>query len=358
MTSSRGIFMRMAVFAFILSLGFSLTAAGELPESLRAWEGGPLQTISLPQLASSAGENAAVLREYGFLGGERREYSRPGATLIATLWLMEDATGSYGLFTFLSEAGMTSTRIQDDATASSPDLFLYQRGPYVLEVRGAERIPDDAERLTASIPENSGRESLLPPLPGYLPEQGLIPQSEKYLIGPLAFSKVLDRIPGSAIRFEMGAEASLAQYRLGENTVQLLLLSYPTPQLASKMLHEFQSLPALTDNASGRTLFVERKSSLIAFVLDAPNLAATETLLNRIGYQPQITWNEYVAPPGQNAGSLMLAVFSLAGFVLLIALFSGLAFGGVRVVAKRFISKPVFDRPSNMEIIRLKLKDM
>jgi hypothetical protein len=55
---------------------------------------------------------------------------------------------------------------------------------------------------------------------------------------------------------------------------------------------------------------------------------------------------------------LIIAVFSLAGFVLLVALFSGLAFGGVRLIAKRFISKPVFDRPSDMEIIRLKLTDM
>jgi hypothetical protein len=173
----------------------------------------------------------------------------------------------------------------------------------------------------------------------------------------LAFSKVVDRIPAAAIRFEMGAEAALAQYQLGGNAVQLLLLSYPTPQVASKMLQEFQSLPALTNNPGGRTVFVERKSSLIAFVMDAPDLAVTEMLLNRIGYQPQVTWNENVPPPGQNAGSLLLAVFSLAGFVLLVAFFSGLAFGGVRLVAKRFVSKPVFDRPSNVEIIRLDLTE-
>jgi hypothetical protein len=174
----------------------------------------------------------------------------------------------------------------------------------------------------------------------------------------MAFAKVLNRIPAPAIQFEMGAEASLATYQLGSNTVQLLLVSYPTPQLASKKFGEFQSLPALTNNVSGRTVFAERKSSLIAFVMDAPSLATTETLLNRIGYQPDITWNEYVPPPGQNAGSLLLAVFSLAGFVLLIALFSGLAFGGIRLIAKRFISKPVFDRPSALEIIKLNLKDM
>src|SRR3972149_9108861 len=123
------------------------------------------------------------------------------------------------------------------------------------------------------------------------------------------------------------------------------------------MLQEFQSLPLLTNNETGRTVFIERKGSLVAFVMDAPSLAATESLLNRIGYQANITWNEYVPPPGENAGSLMMAVFSLAGFVLLIALFSGLAFGGLRLVVKRFFPIPVFDRPTNLEIIRLHLND-
>jgi hypothetical protein len=354
----RGIPMRALLWGIILGLGVSLSAEAQLPASFRAWQTQSVQTISLPQLDSAAGEDAAVIREYGFLGGERREYSRQGTTLTATLWLLEDATGSYGLFTYFGAPGMTRTRNGNDSAAFSSGVFLFQRGPYVLQVQGQDISPEEQDALTASIPITNGRESLLPPLPGYLPLEGLIAPSEKYLIGPLAFGKVLDRIPAAAIRFDMGAEAALAQYRLEQGTVMLLLLSYPTPQVASKILGEFESLPDLTNGGGGRTLFVERKGSLVAFVLDAPNLASTKTLLNRIGYEADITWNEYVPPPSENAGSMMLAVFSFAGFVLLIALFSGLAFGGLRLIAKRFISKPIFDRPANLEIIRLHLNDM
>ena len=358
MAKRRGIPMRAVLFGIFLGLGLTLPAEAQLPPSFRGWESQSVQTISIPQLSSAAGDNAGVIREYGFLGGERREYSRRDATLTATLWLLEDATGGYGLFTFLGEAGMTSTRNGDDSAAFSPGVFLFQRGSHVLEVRGKDISPAETEELAASIPETSGRESLLPPLPGYLPRQGMVPQSEKYLIGPLAFSRTFDRFPATAIRFDMGAEAALAQYRREQSTVELLLLSYPTPQVASKILQEFESLPALMDAESGRTLFIKRKGSLVAFVMDAPNLAATETLLNGIGYEANITWNEYVPPRAENAGSMMLAVFSLAGFILLIAFFSGLAFGGVRLVAKRFLPKPIFDRPSKLEIIRLRLTDM
>jgi Family of unknown function (DUF6599) len=354
----RGIPMRAVLFGIFLTLGVVLPARAQLPDSFHGWKSQSVQTISLAELNSVAGTNAAVIREYGFLGAERRGYSRPDGTLSATLWLMQDATGGYGLFTFLGEAEMTSTRHGDDSEAFSADVFLFQRGPYVLEVHGEKISHPEAEALAATIPANNGRESLLPPLPGYLPRQGLVPQSEKYMIGPLAFSRVFDRIPATSIRFDMGAEAALAQYQLEQGTVRLLLLSYPTPQLASKILQELETLPGFTESGQGKNMFIERKGSLVAFVMDAPSLAATQALLSRVGYQASITWNEYVPPPGENTGSMMLAVFSLAGFILLIALFSGLAFGAVRLVAKRFISKPIFDRPTSQEIIRLNLGDL
>lgn len=358
MAIRRGIRMRAVLFGIFLSSGLVLPARAQLPDSFRNWNSQSVQTISFPQLSSVAKEKADVIREYGFLGAEQREYSRPGDTLSATLWLMQDGTGGYGLFTFLAKPGMTSSRDGDDSAASSAGEFLFQRGPYVLEVHGKDISSADTEALAATIPKSNGRESLLPPLPRYLPRRGLVPQSEKYMIGPLAFGRVVDRIPASAIGFDMGAEAAIAQYQAQQQTVRLLLVSYPTPQMAFKKLQQFESLPGVSESKDNKTLFIERKSSLVAFVMDAPSLAATQDLLSRVGYEASITWDEYVPPPGQNAGSLMLAVFSLAGFILLVALFSGLAFGGIRVVAKRFISKPIFDRPAGREIIRLNLDNL
>lgn len=348
--------MRWLLPSLVLSGLFASPAAAELPPSFRGWESRSVQTISLPQLATE--KNAAIIREYGFLGAERREYTRQGNVLTVTLWRMEDATGSYGLYTFLSETGMTAASQGEDPGAMGPGVFLLQRGPYLLEARGDSLTPAEAAQLSGFVPKSTGREGLLPPLPGFLPAQGLVPLSAKYLIGPQAFSRVLDRIPASAIRFDMGAEAALAQYRMGQGAVKLLLVSYPTPQVAAKMLQEFQALPALMKPESGSTLFVQRKGTLVAFVLDAPTLASTEQLLSQVGYEMNVTWNEYVPPPGENAGSLMIAVFSLAGFVLLIAFFSGILFGGIRLVVKRFVPIPIFDRPSTIEIIRLNLSDM
>jgi uncharacterized protein DUF6599 len=350
--------MRAIALASILTVLASLSALAALPASLPGWTAGTSQTVSAPQLNSVAGENAAVVREYGFLGAERRDYTRQNSHLAVTLWLMEDATGSYGLFTFLSDPEAVVSKQNGDFSASAPGHFLQQRGPYVMDVRGDGLTPAETNALAGSVPATKGREALLPPLPGYLPEPISIPRSEKYLIGPQAFGRVLQRIPSSAVHFEMGAEASLARYRVEGKDAQLLLISYPTPQMAAKMLREFQTLPALTDNSGGKTLFVERKGSLVAFVFDTPSIQATEKLLNSIQYETNFVWNEYVPSKKENVGGMMLAVFSLAGFVLLVSLFSGLAFGGLRLIVKKFVPVPIFDRPSNVEIIRLNLTDM
>ena len=66
-------------------------------------------------------------------------------------------------------------------------------------------------------------------------------------------------------------------------------------------------------------------------------------------------WNEYVPPKGQNVGSLVIAVFALAGAVIGFALIAGVAFGGFRVFAKKYIPIPIFDKPEDTELVKLHL---
>ena len=339
-----------------MTLGIAAASNAALPKSFHGWEGGPTQTISLPQLATAAAGDAAAIREYGFLGAERREYAKGNSTLTITLWRMQDATGSFGLYTYYGKPGMTAEIKSDGPMATGPDLLLFQRGPHLLMVEGAGLTSDAVTELVAAIPAPPpGRESLLPSLPGFLPDKGMVPVSQKYLIGPVAFARLLDRIPVAAIGFDLGAEAVLAEYRIDGRDVRLLLVSYPTPQFAAKKLRDFQNLPALSQSDSDKTLFIERKGSLVAFVMDAPNLTATEKLLAQVNYEAEVTWNEYVEPRKENVGVVMMSIFSLAGFLLVFSFVAGLAFGGVRVLVKKFVPIPIFDRPSQVEIIQLNL---
>jgi Family of unknown function (DUF6599) len=351
--------MRRTLLRSFLFIFLASQMRAELPKAFRGWEGKTTQTISLPQLASAAGDDAPVVREYGFLGAERREYAKGSSSITVTLWRMQDATASLGLYTYFDKPGMSDVKAGPDLAAGGPDRYLLQRGPYLLQVEGQGLSPEETAELARAVPPPThGRENLVPTLPSFLPEKGRVPQSQKYILGPIVYSRLINRIPVSAIGFDLGAEAALAQYRIEGRDVQLLLVSYPTPQIAAKKLQDFQNLPALAQNDNGKTLFVERKSSLIAFIMDAPSLAATEKLLASITYGTDVTWNEYVPPRSENVGVMMISIFDLAGLLLLFFFVAGLAFGGVRVLAKRFIPIPIFDRPSQMEIIRLNLSGL
>jgi len=348
--------MKVRRGALLFLFFLAQAVAAQLPESFHSWESRSVRVIAAPQLASAAGNDAAVIREYGFVSAERREFTRQDSRLAVTLWRMQDATGSFGLFTFYRQTGMTAGNAED-LVAMGPNLLLLQRGPYVLEARGATLSLDDVPALVANLPATGGREHLLPVLPAYLPEEDIRPQSQKFLIGPAAFGRLEQRVPASAIGFEAGAEALLAEYSIGGSRARLLLISYPTPQFAASKLRALRDLPAVRRGEDAGNMAVRRTGSLIAFVLDAPELKAAEQLLGRVRYDMNVTWNEYVPGPRDNVADLMLTVFGLAGFVLLFAFVAGLAFGGVRVLAKRFIPIPIFDRPSQMEVIRLNLTD-
>ena len=49
------------------------------------------------------------------------------------------------------------------------------------------------------------------------------------------------------------------------------------------------------------------------------------------------------------------ALFALAGAVIGFALIAGVAFGGFRVFAKKYIPIPIFDKPEDTELVKLHL---
>ena len=336
----------------LLFVSAAISAQAQLPDSFGGWGTKSFQPIPLTHLTQFVGDDAALLEEYGYVTGERREYENGAATFTVTLWTMQDASGSVGLFTFLREPGTTPVEVPDRAVAG-PDRLLLQRGVYLLDVQGTQLTVDEAELLLENLPPPREATNLLPSLPAYLPKEDLVAQSPKYLLGPVAFERIEQNLPSAVIGFDMGAEAEIAQYRIGGNAVRLLLVSYPTPQMAAKKLRDFKQTPPLGQDLP---LYIERKSSLLCFVLDAANSTLADVLFSQVNYEIAVTWNQYVPTPKDNFAKMMLNIFALAGFILLFSFVAGLSFGGVRFLAKKFLRVPIFDRPSQVEIIQLRIE--
>ncbi|MSO20608.1 MAG: hypothetical protein EXQ56_09140 [Acidobacteria bacterium] len=346
---------RSILFAITIALVLTSSASASLPEKFGDWQGSPLKAITDGDLSATAGENAAIFREYGFVSGDQREYIRGGEKLTATLWKMRDATGSLGIFTFFNGPGRKVEKVSEDVISTGNGSLYLWRGAYLLEARGPEIARDELPALTAEIPATDDREAVLPALPSFFPIENLIPLSRKFVVGPLGLGRVLTELPAAKLGLEHDTEAAVAKYNIGNTAATLLLILYPTPQLAAKKFSEFLDLPEVAGGTGLPHVLMQRKGSLVALVIGAPTPTEATRLLDRVNYQTSLMWNEFTEPGGRNVGNLILAVFSLAGTVIAFALVAGLAFGGFRVFAKKYIPFPIFDRPVDAEITKLHL---
>jgi len=342
------------VFCLSLLLLFVRVGYAVLPNTFNGWQTSSFRPIPASLLGQYAGDDALLLHEYGFISGERREYTRDGSLLSVTLWQMRDATGSYGVFTFFREPDMEEQE-EEGSMVAGQGRWLARRGVYVIDARGESLSRDEAPMLLTELP--AVRAEILPQLPDYLPEEGQVPNSTTFMMGPVAFGRMATRLSPAAIGFNLGAEAAVAQYNAEGSLARLLLVSYATPQLAARQLQGFEENSPKSDPEDPDPVFIRRQGSLLAFVLDAPQQAVAENLFDGIRYESVITWNERAPTQRDNVGELLLAAFLLTGFCLLVALVAGISFGGVRYFSKKFLPWTVFDRPSQIEIIRLNISE-
>jgi len=213
------------------------------------------------------------------------------------------------------------------------------------------------QELASIIAARSGR-TPLPPIRAFLPQEDLKNATQRYALGPVAFGAAAESVGrrelaslGDTIGFSKGAEAMLARYKAG---AVLILIDYPTPQLAELHLRHLQtSLPEKTKQ-EGAT--IERKGSLLSIVIAPAMLGYAASLRDAVNYETQVTWNE----PSQTAtdpswGVVLYRIFVGTGIFMLAAVVLGIGYGGLRVFTKRLFPGKVFDRPERMEVLQLGL---
>ena len=90
----------------------------------------------------------------------------------------------------------------------------------------------DYQALLIFVGGSKPSASAIRSLPSPMPPKGLVPGSEKYLLGLEAAKRVLPSFRTDLIGFDQGAEVQLGQYQTGKGTSTLMSISYPTPQIA------------------------------------------------------------------------------------------------------------------------------
>ncbi len=339
-----------------LAMAHPSSAQGVLPPSFGSWNERAAQPIALEQIA---GLDVAAIREYGFKAVERADYARGAGTLNVTLYRMSDPSAAYGAFTYLRPAGMQASNISRYAAASA-NRALVVVGNFLIDANGAAVAGslNDIESLAGSLKAKADP-TAFPSIAVHLPVEGMVPGSERYILGPIALHAVLPVGTGDWVGFSNGAEAISARYRKGGHEVTLLIVEYPTQQIASKhfdfaqpILHSTTDVPI----PGNLILASERDDDLISIVIGPAPSPFANALLKKVIFGHNVTWNE----PSYKATELswpvyVVGAFTGAGILMVFSIVSGIGFGIIRVVVKTFLPGKVFDRHGQIEVLQLGL---
>jgi len=329
-----------------------------LPSSFAGWQ------IEKPQFSKSASAadatNANVLHEYGFTDFEGATYTRDdGRKLTVKAARFADASGAYGAFSFYKTPAMLNEKIGDQGYSLNERVLFYRGNVLVDAVFQQLSAMSAAElrELADDLPRPTGSGNNLPGLPAYLPKESYRQNTSRYIVGPAALEKLGAPLPSQYVNFNKGAEVVLGNYNVSGATATMMLISYPTPQIAAAQLKQIES--AQQARQLGDTQFFSRRTGPI-LVLVSGSLSAgdAKSLLASVNYDADVTWNQNTYfTRRDNVANLIVGVIILAGIIGGMSIVAGLAFGGFRVAIKRVFPNKVFDRPEQMEIIALHLSD-
>jgi hypothetical protein len=290
-----------------------------------------LGTFTRAAVKPVAVADRAVWDEYGLEEAEQAEYASGAQTVTVVAYRLTDPTGAMAAFQWQRPAGAAPSSIAP-LTVETPNGVLTAFHNYLMRLEGQKPAVTELVSALGQLPRLNLAQ--LPTLPGYLPADSLVPNSERYVLGPASLERFEPRIPPSVAAFHLETEAQLARFRTKDGEIGLAIFSYPTPSLARERALEFSKLPGA---------MVKRSGPLLALVLAPPNADEAERLLSKVRYQAALTWNEYVPTARDNIGDLILNIFTLTGILLLFCAAAGLAFGGFRLFARRFLKRWIGD---------------
>lgn len=337
----------------LTTLAFSADQVTSLPKVFSGWR---LQKAQTSSDASKADPTYSdLLKEYGFNELETAIYVKPDRTMTVKAARFNDASGAYGAFTFYRAPEMNKESVADQA-ASNQERVLFLRGNFLIDAKFDHITPMSAaelRELAAALPAAGGNAANLPTLTEYLPKQGMVEGTTKYVSGPTGLARLGSALPAQQVDFGTGAEIAAAQYRTSQGTAELLLIGYPTPAVAGERLKTIDQWRTTSASGSAPAVYFKRSGRIVAVVSGPISEGEAKSLLGSVSYEADVTWNQNTHyDPKNNIGNLLLNVVVLICIIFGLALVAGFAFGGLRYLARRLSPGSMRDN-DEIEIIRL-----
>ncbi len=349
---------KLALFFVVVAVAAAALPASAqlLPAKIGSWTKGSCENKPAPPV---------IAAEAGLSDFESCAYASGSSKVQVTVQRLHDPSAAYQVYTAGLHPGMVPSLVGNNAAVDKEDLWMLS-GNLVLRISSQKLASEQDIRALVKSLEGHADKTPLPDIRAFLPSTALIQGTQRYALGPDGYQsavKALDREAYAALAEELSlgpkseadGEVMLGSYNNGRGGQEvLLLILYPTPQVAERQLHHLQPLLASKPEFAGTT--VERDASLLSLVLSpsTPDMAAR--LRKAIKYDTAITWNEPSTTLTDPPWLLILKTIFIAAFgICVFAGGVGLLFGLFRLLMKRLFPGKIFDRSKSVELLQLGL---
>src|ERR1700685_775344 len=268
-------------------------------------------------------DDQALWREYGLLHAATTQLGK----LNVTSYQMKDLTGALAVWEWLRSANSQPCDLAPFCTRNSNQIVLWDDN-YVVTFQGGIPAKAVVEYVLKSLPNQ--RETSLPAIFTFLPHQGLVPVSARYVLGPVSLQAFAPELASAKPGFNEGAEAQVAQYTVAgsPNPLHLAIFYYLTPEMARLHSVNFKLLP---------NTHVKRSGVLLPVLFGPAADSQADTLLSRIQYEAKITWNDIPPPsPIKPLYQLLLNIMYLSIILTALCLLAGLIYASMPIYRRRY----------------------
>lgn len=334
-------------------------SASFLPEQFAGWQRAGTSAVTSDAAAADP-VNAAVLKEFGFKDFQPATFVREdGRKLTVKAARFVDASGAFGAFTFYRLPQMRTEEI-GDVGVSLNNRVLFSRGNILIDAvfsKPSAMSAAELRELASALPRPASDAQKLPDLPGYLPKSKYVENSAKYVVGPLALPQATTALTPELVDFNAGAEVVTANFTTETSPATLILISYPTPQIAAEHLRRIEAAHGAEGASAQPALFSKRTGPLVVVATGSISEADARSLLAQVNYEADVTWNEKTATKKDNLANLLVNIIVLCAIMVGLMLVAGLGFGGARILLGRVFASRRGGQGGGEDFISLGLEE-
>ena len=315
-----------------------LTATGALlPEALGEFERGTVSAFEPLE--------KDVFAEFGMEEGEKARFATAsGQSVEISAVRFGDATGAFAAFHWLRPAQGREAPFGERAIQNGESTLIHF-GNYVIRMDGSLPVEEHVELMLAYLPRV--QITAAPPLVNYFPPDQLIPNSTRHVLGPVVLEKLTPEIPPSVAAFHYGGEAHYGRYDTPSGEHQMLLFSYPTPQIVRGQIEEFNKL---------RNVVAKRDGPLIAVVLAPKSADEAQRLLARVHYAAEVTLHYRDPVRHDNLGNLILDILIFCAILCVLMIVGGTIVAGTRLAAGRYAPNSIIAPPAEFDMVKMDIE--